>query len=279
MSDVQLIVTPRTLSFQASLLHSQKRLIVLINSSDKAVIYSISLSNDMDYKVEPSKGTIEAFDTTEFTVTLSPVEEVLPHCCIVVKSIAKDKLIREKNAQWNSMDVKIELDPKKSPRLGVYTLRTGLKPHDLDDILKKHYNPDCAKCDQQLNRSNASHIIRNGLICFISVFAVCLGSKFLLKMNTYPWIILCFQLILSMRNGRACWPRAALECESIELWIMQIGMPAPSGFHSAPSHSYLNQSYAPLASLVEHRAQPLSRPLHFDLSLHLEKYIVMISVP
>jgi len=158
----------------------------------------------MDYKVEPSKGTIEAFDTTEFTVTLSPVEEVLPHCCIVVKSIAKDKLIREKNAQWNSMDVKIELDPKKSPRLGVYTLRTGLKPHDLDDILKKHYNPDCAKCDQQLNRSNASHIIRNGLICFISVFAVCLGSKFLLKMNTYPFIILCFQLILSMRNGRAC---------------------------------------------------------------------------
>jgi len=202
MSDVQLIVTPRTLSFQASLLHSQKRLIVLINSSDKAVIFSVCLSNDKDYIVEPSKGTIEAFDTTEFTVTLSPVEEVLPHCCIVVKSIAKDKLIREKNARWNSMDVKIELDPKKSPRLGVYTLRTGLKPLDLDDMVKKHYEPECAKCEQQLNRSN--YTIRNGLICFISVFAICLGSKSLLKMNTYPCIILCFQLILSMRNGRAC---------------------------------------------------------------------------
>ncbi|XP_070850503.1 uncharacterized protein [Drosophila suzukii] len=176
MSDVQLIVTPRTLSFQASLLHSQKRLIVLINSSDKVVIYSVSLSNDTDYKAEPSKGTIEAFDTTEFTVTLSPVEEVLPDCSIVVKSIAKDKLIKERNAQWKSMGVKIELDPKKSPRLGVYTLKTGLKPLDLDDMVKKLNKPECVKCDQQLIQSNASHIIRNGLICFISVFAVCLGT-------------------------------------------------------------------------------------------------------
>ncbi|XP_037711117.1 uncharacterized protein LOC119548100 [Drosophila subpulchrella] len=176
MSDVQLIVTPRTLSFQASLLHCQKRLIVLINSSDKVVIYSVCLSNDKDYKVEPSKGTVEAFDTTEFTVTLSPVKEVLPDCSIVVKSIAKDKLIKEKNAQWNSMDVKIELDPKKSPRLGVYTLGTGLKPRDLDDMLKKPYEPVCGECDQQLIQSNASHIIRNSIICFISVLAVCLGT-------------------------------------------------------------------------------------------------------
>ncbi|XP_016961799.1 uncharacterized protein LOC108032489 isoform X2 [Drosophila biarmipes] len=179
MSGVQLIVTPTTVSFQASLLHSQKRRIILINSSDKVVIYRVCLSNDKDYKAEPSTGRVEAFDNTEFTVTLSPVEEDLPDCTIVVKSIAEDKLIKGKNAQWNSTSVKIELDPKKSPRLRNDTLGTALKPQALDEILEEHYKPVCADCDQKLIEANASHIGRNGFLGFVLVCAVCLVSYYI----------------------------------------------------------------------------------------------------
>lgn len=41
---------------------------------------------------------------------------------------------------------------------------------------------------------------------------------------------------------------------------MQIEIRAPSGFQPAPTNSYLNQSYAPLASLGKRLAQPPSRP-------------------
>ncbi|KAH8353357.1 hypothetical protein KR084_010438, partial [Drosophila pseudotakahashii] len=146
MSGVQLIVTPTTLSFQAPFVHSQKRLITLLNPSDKAVIYRICISNDAVYTADPSFGTVEAFETTELTVTLSPVKEDLPDCSIVVRSISKDN---EKKTEWNAMEVKIELDPKKTPRQGDETLTTRLQPQDLAEILKKHYNPVCAECGQK----------------------------------------------------------------------------------------------------------------------------------
>ncbi|KAI8043265.1 uncharacterized protein LOC128262283 [Drosophila gunungcola] len=176
MSSVQLIVTPLTLSFQAPLLHPQKRLITLLNPSDKTVIYRIHMTNDTDYSAEPSTGRIEPFDTTELTVTLSPVKEDLPGCLVDVRSIPEDMIDGANEEDWNSSDVKIELDPKKTPRQGDETLRMRLQPQDLAQIFEKHCQPVCTKCTQMCAKSTTSHLWRNRLTYFLVVLGVGLAA-------------------------------------------------------------------------------------------------------
>ncbi|XP_016976591.1 uncharacterized protein LOC108042705 [Drosophila rhopaloa] len=181
MSGVQLIVTPLTLSFQAPILHTQKRLIALLNPSDKVMIYRVHISNDTDYSADPSTGRVEPFDTTEVALTLTPVKETLPNCSIIVKSISEDLSDVEKEEKWNSMDVKIELDPTKTPRLRMQT-------HDLAQILEKHYQPLCTKCAQKLPKGTYSWSkrIKYFLMVFGVGFAAYLSYEALLILKSEP---------------------------------------------------------------------------------------------
>ncbi|XP_017115533.1 uncharacterized protein LOC108138068 [Drosophila elegans] len=187
MSNVQLIVTPLILSFQAPLLYPQKRLITLLNPSDKAVIYRIHLTKDTDYSAEPSTGRVEPFDTTELTVTLWPIKENLPGGQLDVRSIPEDMINGANDKDWNSTDVKFELDPNKTPRQDDETLRMRLQRQDLAQMFEKHCHPVCTKC---ANHSTTSHLWRNRLTYFLVALGVGLAAylsyKALLNLKSEP---------------------------------------------------------------------------------------------
>lgn len=194
MAGVQLIVTPMSLSFQAPFVHSQKRLITLLNPSDQDVIYRIHIDNDKDFGVSSMRGSVKAFDTTELTVTLAPVKEDLPECSLVVTSIPKVVLADEEDAEWNTTNVQIELDPKKTPRQGDETLGMRLQGEDIAKIIEQQ--PGCDYSAQKKSDTPKSKL--RGFLYLLGILAVVVTGKCLRQNSECHFIMLHFQLISSM---------------------------------------------------------------------------------
>ncbi|KAH8413559.1 hypothetical protein KR009_012283, partial [Drosophila setifemur] len=146
MSGVQLVVTPTNLRFHAPFTYFQKRLITLLNPSDMAMIYSIHKGDDKNLSIDNLRGRIEPFDTTEITVTLEAFEGDLPvPCSLEVRSISEGAIDKEEEG-WNSIDVKIEMEPAKNFHSGDELLRMRLKPEDLAKTIEEQYRPVCSEC-------------------------------------------------------------------------------------------------------------------------------------
>ncbi|KAL7741418.1 hypothetical protein ACLKA6_000746 [Drosophila palustris] len=85
--DVQhkLIVSPTNVKFQAPFPHNQKRQLSLMNVSDQDLVYSIEVGNEALFKVIPSSGRVDAYDTIELIILMKPVSGSLPTNVMNVK--------------------------------------------------------------------------------------------------------------------------------------------------------------------------------------------------
>ncbi|KAH8281743.1 hypothetical protein KR054_002538 [Drosophila jambulina] len=83
-------------------------MITMINASGEDVIYRIQIDNDIDYSVTPMR-----------------------ECSLVVRSIPLAMIAHKEEVEWNSTDILIELDPKKTLRLEDEPIRMHLGANNL----------------------------------------------------------------------------------------------------------------------------------------------------